>query len=43
VTVPVSLTKKARKQLKRDGKLVIEVRVQFGDAKPKTSTLVLKK
>jgi hypothetical protein len=43
LSVPVSLSKVARKQLSRDGKLVIELAVQFGDAKPKTSNLVLKK
>jgi hypothetical protein len=43
VSVPISLTKKARKQLRRDGKLAIEITVEFGDAKPKTSALVLKK
>ena len=43
VNVPISLSKKARKQLSRDGKLAIELTIQFGDAKPKTSTLVLKK
>ena len=43
VSVPISLSKKARKQLGRDGKLAIEITVQFGDAKPKTSAVVLKK
>ena len=43
MSVPISLSKKARKQLRRDGKLAIEITVEFGDAKPKTSTLVLKK
>ena len=43
MTVPISLSKKARKQLRRDGKLAIELTIEFGDAKPKTSNLVLKK
>jgi hypothetical protein len=43
VNLPISLSKRARKQLSRDGKLAIELTIEFGDAKPKTSTLVLKK
>jgi predicted heme/steroid binding protein len=43
VAVPVTLTKKARKQLRRKGALTIALTIEFGGAKPKTSNLVLKK